>query len=168
MWKARPVVASAVGGHLEQVRHRHSGLLVADPADVGAFGDAIVELLRDSPLAARLGQAARERARALFLNDRHFVRWVEVLGSALEPRAGAAGSTSPAAGVPAHPSPGATALDPGEHDALTGLWNRRRFETELDRARQDAEYLALLMLRRYGARSARARRICDRIMEVSS
>jgi hypothetical protein len=31
MWKARPIVASAVGGHLEQVRHRHSGLLVAAP-----------------------------------------------------------------------------------------------------------------------------------------
>ena len=31
MWKARPVVASAVGGHLEQVQHRRSGLLVAGP-----------------------------------------------------------------------------------------------------------------------------------------
>ena len=70
MWKARPVVASAVGGHLEQVQHRHSGLLVEDPADIGAFGDAIVELLQEPPRAARLGQAARERARALFLNDR--------------------------------------------------------------------------------------------------
>ena len=76
MWKARPVVASAVGGHLDQVQHRHSGLLVDDPADVAAFGDAIVELLRDPPLAARLGQAGRERARALFLNDRHFGGWV--------------------------------------------------------------------------------------------
>ena len=36
MWKARPVVASAVGGHLEQVQHLHSGLLVEDPADVGS------------------------------------------------------------------------------------------------------------------------------------
>ena len=146
MWKARPVVASAVGGHLEQVQHRHSGLLVADPADVGAFGDAIVELLQEPPRAARLGQAARERARALFLNDRHFVRWIEVFGSALEPRAGAAGSMGPAAGAPAHPSPGAAALDPGDRDALTGLWNRRRFETELDRARQNAEHLALLSI----------------------
>ena len=146
MWKARPVVASAVGGHLEQVQHRHSGLLVADPADTEAFGDAIVELLQDPPRAARLGQAARERARALFLNDRHFVRWIEVFGSALEPRAGPAGPTGPAAGAPAHPSPGAATLDPGDRDALTGLWNRRRFETELDRARQDAERLALLSI----------------------
>ena len=87
MWKARPVVASAVGGHLEQVQHGRSGLLVKDPADVGAFGDAIVELLHEPRRAARLGQAARERVRALFLNDRHFVRWVQVFGSALEPPA---------------------------------------------------------------------------------
>ena len=162
MWKARPVVASAVGGHLEQVQHRHSGLLVADPADVGAFGDAIVELLQEPPLAARLGQAARERVRALFLNDRHFVRWVEVFGSALEPRAGATGSMGPTAGVPAQPSP-AAAPDPGERDALTGLWNRRRFETELDRARQNAEHVALLsmdvdryrdVIQRHGAAAA--------------
>ena len=40
MWKGRPVVASAVGGHLEQVQHMHSGVLVEDPADVAAFGGA--------------------------------------------------------------------------------------------------------------------------------
>ncbi len=163
MWKARPVVASAVGGHLEQVQHRRSGLLVKDPADVGAFGDAIVELLQEPPGAARLGQTARERVRGLFLNDRHFVRWVEVFGSALEPHAGAASSMGPTAGRPAQPSPGGAALDPGEHDALTGLWNRRRFEQELDRARESAERLALLsidvdryndVIRRHGAAAA--------------
>ena len=163
MWKARPVVASAVGGHLEQVQHRHSGLLVADAADVGAFGDAIVELLQEPPRAARLGQTARERVRALFLNDRHFVRWVEVFGSALEPHAGAARSIGPTAGMPAQPSPGGAALDPGDHDALTGLWNRLRFEQELDRARENAERLALLsidvdryrdVIRRHGAAAA--------------
>jgi len=147
MWKARPVVASAVGGHLDQVQHRHSGLL-ADPADVAAFGDAIVELLHEPPRAARLGQAARERVRALFLNDWHFVRWVEVFGSALERRAGATRPTGPA-GVPAQPSHDAAefgGLDLGDRDALTALWNRRRFETELDRARQHAERLALLSI----------------------
>ncbi len=148
MWKARPVVASAVGGHLDQVQHRHSGLLVANPADVGAFCDAIVELLHEPPRAARLGQAARERVRALFLNDWHFVRWVEVFGSALEPRAGATRPTGPA-GVPTQPSHDAAefgGLDLGDRDALTALWNRRRFETELDRARQHAERLALLSI----------------------
>jgi GGDEF domain-containing protein len=139
MWKARPVVASAVGGHLDQVQHLHSGLLVEDPADVGAFGDAIVELLREPPLADRLGQTARERARALFLNDRHFMRWVDVLGSALQQRAGATRSEGPAAGVPERAPHGAGALDLADRDHLTGLWNRRRFEQELDRSRQKGE-----------------------------
>jgi diguanylate cyclase (GGDEF)-like protein len=146
MWKARPVVASAVGGHLEQVQHRHSGLLVEDPADVAAFGDAIVELLREPPLAARLGHTARARVRALFLNDRHFMRWVEVLGSALQERAGASRSHGPPAGRPEPAFHGAGALDLSDHDQLTGLWNRRRFEQQLDRSRQNSERLALLSI----------------------
>jgi diguanylate cyclase (GGDEF)-like protein len=48
--------------------------------------------------------------------------------------------------VPAQPWHGAAALDPGDRDALTGLWNRRRFETELDRDRENAEHLALLSI----------------------
>ena len=163
MWKARPVVASAVGGHLEQIEDRHSGLLVDDPADVAAFGDAIVEVLRDPPLAARLGQAGRERVRELFLNDQHFVRWIDVFASALEQGAGAPGPLGPAAEVPAQPSPDAAALDLDERDALTGLWNRRRFETELGRTPENAERLALLsidvdryreVIRQYGAAAA--------------
>ena len=145
MWKARPVVASAVGGHLDQVQHLHSGLLVEDPADVGAFGDAILELLREPPLAARLGQTARERVRALFLNDRHFMRWVEVLGSALERRA-VTRSEGPRTGVRERASHGAWGLDLADRDHLTGLWNRRRFEKELDRSRQKGERLALLSI----------------------
>ena len=145
MWKARPVVASAVGGHLDQVQHLHSALPVEDPADVGGFGDAIVELLRDPPLAARLGVTARPRARALLLNVRHFTRWVEVLGSALEPRA-ATRSQSSKAGVPEPASHGAGARDLADRDHLTGLWNRGRFEQELDRSRQRGERLALLSI----------------------
>jgi trehalose synthase len=148
MWKARPVVASAVGGHLDQVQHQHSGLL-ADPADARAFGDAITELLQEPLRAARLGQTARERVRALFLNDRHFVRWVEVFSSALERRAGAARPMRPTAGVPAQPPHDAAefgGLDLGDYDTLTGLWNRRRFEQELDLARQHADRLALLSI----------------------
>jgi GGDEF domain-containing protein len=163
MWKARPVVASAVGGHLDQVQHLHSGLLVEDPADIGAFGDAIVELLREPPLAARLGQTARERVRALFLNDRHFMRWVEVLGSALQQRAAATRTEGTTAGVPERASRGAWGLDLADRDHLTGLWNRRRFEKELDRSRQNGERLALLsidvdayrdVIHRHGARPA--------------
>ena len=150
MWKARPIVASAVGGHLEQIEHLHSGLLVEDPADVGAFGDAIVKLLREPALAARLGQTARERVRALFLNDWHFVRWAEVFGLALERRAGPTRSAGPTQGVPEQARLDAGTLYLADRDHLTGLWNRRRFEEELDRLvarsrRQDGR-LALLSI----------------------
>ena len=150
MWKARPVVASAVGGHLEQIEHLHSGLLVENPADVAAFGDAIVKLLREPSLAARLGQTGRERVRALYLNDLHFLRWVEVLGPALEQRVTATRPEGPAGGEPEQAALDAGELYLADHDHLTGLWNRRRFEEELDRlvarSRRDNERLALLSI----------------------
>jgi diguanylate cyclase (GGDEF)-like protein len=93
-----------------------------------------------------LGETGRERVRALFLNDRHFVRWVEVLGSALEGRGGVTGSEGPTAGVPERASHDARALGLSDHDQLTGLWNRRRFEQELDRSRQSGDRLALLSI----------------------
>lgn len=141
LWKGRPVVASAVGGHLEQIQHLHSGVLVDDPADVGAFGDAIVKLLEEPLLAARLGQTGRERVRALFLNDRHFVRWAEVLRTTLEGSPGAERSATPRAGAP-----DAATLDLGERDLQTGLWNRRRFEQELDAIRRQGGRIALLSM----------------------
>jgi trehalose synthase len=150
MWKARPVVASAVGGHLEQVEHLHSGLLVEDPTDTGAFGDAVLKLLREPALAARLGQTGRERARALFLNDWHFLSWVEVLDFALDPDRNR-GLDSGATHEAGHTSSDAGALGLADHDHLTGLWNRRRFEDELARCvararRQPSERTGLLSI----------------------
>lgn len=78
MWKARPLVASAVGGLQDQVVDGTSGLLV-DPSDLGAFGDAVRRLLDDADLAARMGDAARERVREEFLEPRHLAQWVDVL-----------------------------------------------------------------------------------------
>src|SRR5579864_3991244 len=59
---ARPLVASAVGGLVDSVRHEQTGLLVP-PGNPEALGDAIVRLLLDRALAARL--AATGRALAL-------------------------------------------------------------------------------------------------------
>ena len=80
MWKAKPVVATRVGGHRDQVMHGQTGLLVDDPLDLRAFAAAIDRLLDDPALAFELGSAARERVRARYLADRHFVSWVRVLG----------------------------------------------------------------------------------------
>jgi glycosyltransferase involved in cell wall biosynthesis len=64
-WQKRcsPACADAGGGYRPGRARVH---LVADPADVGAFGDAIVELLQEPPLAVQLGQAARERLAPCF------------------------------------------------------------------------------------------------------
>ena len=53
--------------------------------------------------------------------------------------------------MPGQASPDKGALELADHDDLTGLWNRRRFEAELDRriagsAGQDGEPLALLSI----------------------
>jgi trehalose synthase len=81
MWKSRPVVASAVGGIVEQIVHRETGLLVDDPADRAEFGDALCALLGDPVEAERLGVNARVRATELFLGDRHLEQWAALLAT---------------------------------------------------------------------------------------
>jgi L-malate glycosyltransferase len=60
-----PVVASAVGGIPDQVRHDKEGLLVP-PGDTHALGNALLALLRDPPRARRLGEAGRRRVASRF------------------------------------------------------------------------------------------------------
>ncbi|MFC5720487.1 glycosyltransferase [Streptomyces gamaensis] len=79
MWKARPVVASAVGGITDQIQHGREGILVRDPYDHEAFGDCILRLLADCELRGRLGRAAHERVHRDYLPDRHLIRWAEAL-----------------------------------------------------------------------------------------
>ena len=79
MWKARPVVASAVGGIQDQVVDGENGSLLRDPADLTAFGAAVRTLLVDPVGAARCGEAARERVREMFLPDRQLTDWAHVL-----------------------------------------------------------------------------------------
>ena len=78
MWKARPVVASAVGGIADQIEHERHGLLLDDPHDLSAFGQAIERLLTDRDLAAQLGSAARQRVLAEFVGDRHLEQYARV------------------------------------------------------------------------------------------
>jgi glycosyltransferase involved in cell wall biosynthesis len=55
-----PVVADAVGQNAEYIADGDSGLLVP-PEDDAALAEAIVRLLRDAELRARLGTAAARR-----------------------------------------------------------------------------------------------------------
>ena len=78
MWKARPVVASAVGGIPDQILDGVDGLLLPDPRDLPGFARLLSKLLGDEALAARLGSAAQARVREQFLSDRHLIQYVEL------------------------------------------------------------------------------------------
>jgi trehalose synthase len=75
MWKARPVVATAVGGITSQIVDGVHGLLVDDPHDLTACGEAINSLLADRPRADDLGRSARTRVTGEFLADRHLEQY---------------------------------------------------------------------------------------------
>ena len=78
MWKARPVVASAVGGIRDQVEHGVSGLLLDDPHDGAELAAALSSLLTDAGRCEEMGRAAHERVRDHYLADRHLIQYVEL------------------------------------------------------------------------------------------
>lgn len=79
MWKQRPIVASAVGGIRDQIDDGVTGLLLADPGDLPAFGAAVERLLRDRDEAGRLAMNAHARAAERFLPDRHLEQYAGLL-----------------------------------------------------------------------------------------
>jgi trehalose synthase len=94
MWKARPVVASRIGGIQEQIVDGDSGVLLDDPTDLAGFGAAITALLDDEGRAERMGRRARERVRDNFLNVRALEGYIDVV-RALVPAPVAATSARP-------------------------------------------------------------------------
>jgi len=80
MWKGRPVIGSAVGGIIDQIADG-TGVLLPDPADLRAFGQAAAHLLADRAEAARLGQAAHAYVRENYLGDIHLLRYAQLLGT---------------------------------------------------------------------------------------
>jgi glycosyltransferase involved in cell wall biosynthesis len=83
MERARPVVASAVGGLPEIVAHGETGLVVP-PGDADALADAIVALASDRERVAAMGRAGRERAIAEFPPERSVARIEELYTTALD------------------------------------------------------------------------------------
>lgn len=78
MWKAKPVVASAVGGIQDQIIDGESGLLLKDPTDLDSFAKRLQDILTDEEYARMLGTAARSRVRDLYLGDRHLTQYVDL------------------------------------------------------------------------------------------
>jgi len=79
MWKARPVVGSAVGGISDQLIDGTSGILLRDPGDLAAFGRVVSGLLADPHERRRLGRNAHHRAATYFLPDRHLLNYAHLL-----------------------------------------------------------------------------------------
>jgi trehalose synthase len=79
MWKARPVVASAVGGIQDQIVDGVHGLLLHDPHDLPALGAALRRVLSDAELAAKLGASAQQRVRDEYLGIRHLLQYAALL-----------------------------------------------------------------------------------------
>ena len=77
MWKARPVVASRVGGIQDQIVDGESGVLV-DPRDIPSFGAVVRDLVLDPERRERLGAAAQARVRDQFLGVRHLTQYVDL------------------------------------------------------------------------------------------
>jgi trehalose synthase len=68
LWKAKPVIASNVGGIPLQIKHKYSGLL-CHSIDGAAF--ALKQLLNNPKYAKKLGENGREHIKNNFLITRH-------------------------------------------------------------------------------------------------
>jgi len=81
MWKAKPVLASRVGGIQDQVEDGGTGVLVDDPRDLAAFGRAIEGLAADPDRAAAMGAAGRDHVRDSYLAIDRLREYVELVSA---------------------------------------------------------------------------------------
>jgi len=80
MWKARPVVASAVGGIQDQIQDGVSGLLLKDPTDLDGFAGLLCDLVCDPERMDALGAAAHRRVQDAFLALDHLIKYAGIIG----------------------------------------------------------------------------------------
>jgi trehalose synthase len=81
MWKQRPLVASAVGGIVDQIVDGVSGVLLDDPTDLERFATLAAGLFADPGRREQLGAAAHDRVLRQFLGDRHLMQYGELFTS---------------------------------------------------------------------------------------
>ncbi len=78
MWKAKPVVASRVGGIIDQVVPG-TGVLLDDPTDLDGFGHTLAGLLDAPDEMARMGANAHRHVLSEFVGDRHLRQLAAVI-----------------------------------------------------------------------------------------
>jgi trehalose synthase len=84
MWKARPVVASGIGGIQDQIVDGTSGVLLEDASDLRAYGEAVRGLLDDADRARAIGREAQERVRDDFLAVRSLMQYIGLIDRVLD------------------------------------------------------------------------------------
>lgn len=82
LWKAKPVIAGAVGGIPLQITHKYSGLLT-HTLEGTAF--ALKQLLQDPAYAKKLGENGREHIKRNFLITRHLRDYLLLFLSLVHP-----------------------------------------------------------------------------------
>ncbi len=80
MWKAKPVIASRVGGIQDQIEHGVSGLLLDDPRDERGFAELLQRVLSNPELATSLGKAAQGRVRSRYLSLCSLYAYADLIG----------------------------------------------------------------------------------------
>jgi trehalose synthase len=78
MWKARAVIASGVGGIVDQIVPG-TGILLDDPKDLDEFARALSGLLLDPAEIERLGDAAKRRVTNDFIGDQHLAAYAALM-----------------------------------------------------------------------------------------
>jgi trehalose synthase len=79
MWKARPVIASAVGGIQDQIEDGRSGILLQDPTNLKEFAAALDRVLSSPGEAAEFGRNGRETVIDRYLAIRHLLDYGRLL-----------------------------------------------------------------------------------------
>ena len=78
MWKAPPVVASAVGGIVDQIVTGETGLLIDDPHDLGCLRRSPLQAAPSSRSSRPHGRSGTPPGRRVYLGDRHLEQWAHV------------------------------------------------------------------------------------------
>ena len=84
MFKRRAVVASAVGGIVDQIVDGESGILLRDPHDPDEFAAALSQLMVDPARRDLMGKRAHQRVTDRFLPDSQLRRWCDLVAAVAE------------------------------------------------------------------------------------
>src|SRR5579859_2030786 len=79
MWKARPTIGTRVGGIQDQIDNGRSGILIDDPRDLAALGQAVTGLLEDYDKAVMMGVEGRQRVMDEYLAPCYLSRYLRLI-----------------------------------------------------------------------------------------